>query len=218
MAHNELISSLIRDGYLKTPRIINAFKKIDRINFVPINLRREAYVNAPLPLGYGQTISQPLTVAFMLELLQPKAGDIILDVGSGSGWQAALLAEIVGEKGKIYAIEIIEQLVRSGRENADKYGFVSDGRIEFLHGEGSEGLAEKSPFDKIIAAASSRSLPGAWLEQVKVGGRIVCPIKTSIFLLVKKADKEFEEFEHPGFAFVPLVSRSEAQGERKNIF
>ncbi|MCD6283661.1 protein-L-isoaspartate O-methyltransferase, partial [bacterium] len=98
-----LIQQLISEGYLKTPEIIKAFREIDRKDFVPSYLKKEAYINAPLPIGFGQTISQPLTVAFMLELLQPKRGDKILDIGSGSGWTTALLAYIVGQKDRFDA-------------------------------------------------------------------------------------------------------------------
>src|SRR3989338_1113331 len=95
MTNEELVKKLVDEGYLRSLRVINAFKQVDRQNFVPEDLRDEAYVNAPLPIGFGQTISQPLTVAFRLELLQPQPGDKVLDVGAGSGWQAALLAHIV---------------------------------------------------------------------------------------------------------------------------
>src|SRR3989344_7686174 len=97
MEYENLIDSLIKDGYLKTPEIIEAFKAIDRANFVSNELKGDAYLNVPLSIGFGQTISQPLTVAFMLELLQPKKGEKILDVGAGSGWTIALLAFIVGD-------------------------------------------------------------------------------------------------------------------------
>mgnify|MGYP001575730005 FL=1 len=99
-----LIDSLIKEGWLKTPKIIDAFQKIKREDFLPDNLKDSAEVDAAMPIGFGQTISQPLTVAFMLELLQPKEGDKILDVGSGSGWTTALLASIVGPAGEVMGL------------------------------------------------------------------------------------------------------------------
>jgi len=101
-----LIRQLIAQNYLRTPEIIKAFQKIKREDFLPDYLKNEAEENYPLPIGFGQTISQPLTVAFMFELLQPQRGHKILDIGSGSGWTTALLAEIVGEEGRVYAINV----------------------------------------------------------------------------------------------------------------
>ncbi len=212
MTHRELIDNLIKSGYLKTPRIINALKKNDRQDFVPEDLKHEAYINAPLPIGFGQTISQPLTVAFMLELLQPEEGNKILDVGSGSGWQTAMLAEIVGPPaggGKIFAVEILEKLSEFGKKNIEKYDFVEEGRVEFVHTDGSFGLPEKAPFDRIIAAAAAEAIPEIWKTQLKIGGRLVAPVGSDIILLVKKNDNEFEEKKFSGFAFVPLVSDAE---------
>src|SRR3989338_9261998 len=121
--NSELVRHLIEEGYLKTERIIGAFSAIDRADFVPEEYKSEAYGDYPLPISYGQTISQPATVAFMLELLQPQAGDKVMDAGSGSGWQTALLAEIVGEKGSAYSIERISELCEFGRSNLQKYNF-----------------------------------------------------------------------------------------------
>ena len=109
-----LIDSLIKEGWLKTPRIIKAFREVKRVDFLPKEIKDLAELNEALSIGYGQTISQPLVVAFMLELLQPQPGDKILDVGSGSGWTTALLAQIVGQKGKVIAIDIIPELVEFG--------------------------------------------------------------------------------------------------------
>ncbi|MBI4709381.1 MAG: protein-L-isoaspartate O-methyltransferase [Candidatus Portnoybacteria bacterium] len=206
MTNRELVESLIRGGYLKSPQIIKAFKKIDRADFVPEDSRHEAYINAPLPIGQGQTISQPLTVAFMMELLEPEAGNIILDIGSGSGWQTAILAEIVGKKGKVFGIERIPKLTEIGKNNIERYKFISSGRVEIFEGDGTLGLPDKAPFDRIIAAASGEKIIEAWKKQLKINGRVVAPIENSIFLLVKKAENEFEEKEYPGFAFVPLIS------------
>lgn len=213
----KLINHLIETGYLKTPSIIEAFKKIDRADFVPENLKDEAYLNIPLPIGFGQTISQPLTVAFMFELLQPEKGNKILDIGFGSGWTSALLAEIVGEKGKIFAIERIPELCEFGKKNIAKYNFlaphrtcfgagIEKGRAEFICADGTKGWPDKAPFDKIIAAASARKIPQAWRDQLKTGGRLVTPVEGSIWLLIKKSKQEFEESEYPGFAFVPLIN------------
>lgn len=202
-----LIDSLIQEGWLKTPLIIEAFRKIQRIDFLPEDIKNLAELNEALPIGFGQTISQPLVVAFMLELLEPKPGEKILDIGSGSGWTSALLGEIVGENGKVIAIEIIPELKEFGKKNVAKYSFIEKKRVSFLSRDGSKGYKQEAPFDKILTSASAEKLPEAWKEQLKVGGRIVTPIGTSIWLFIKKTEDEFEEKEHPGFAFVPLIER-----------
>ena len=226
----DLIDSLIQEGWLKTESIIKSFRKIQRVDFLPESIKDLAELNEALPIGFGQTISQPLVVAFMLELLEPKSGEKILDIGSGSGWTSALLGEIVGERGKVIATEIIPELKEFGKKNAAKYSFVEKKIVSFLSRDGSKGYKQEAPFDKILTSASvhphtneaprfaqenisassgvgARKLPGAWKEQLKVGGRIVTPIGTSIWLFIKKSEDEFEEKEYPGFAFVPLIER-----------
>jgi protein-L-isoaspartate(D-aspartate) O-methyltransferase len=210
--NGSLVNQLISQGYLKSPLIIEAFRKIKRADFVPAEIKRTqgedfvAEYNAPLSIGYGQTISQPLTVAFMLELLQPKEGDRILDIGAGSGWQTAMLCQIVGPNGFVYAIEIIPELKSFGESNVRKYHFNN---VEFICGDGSKGLPDKAPFDRIIAAAAAEKMPPAWKKQLKIGGRLVTPIGNSIWLVIKKGKDKFTEKEYPGFVFVPLVSQKE---------
>lgn len=201
-----MVKDLISSGYLKTPSIIEAFQRIDRKDFVLDEHKDEAYINAPLPIGYGQTISQPLTVAFMLELLQPEPGNKILDVGSGSGWQTALMADVVGDSGKIFAVDIISELTDFGRRNVAKYNFIKSGIVKFFNLNAINGMPEQAPFDRIIAAAAGDEIPLAWKEQLKVGGRLVVPVKDTIFLLIKKSEDVFEEQSYPGFAFVPFVA------------
>jgi len=199
----ELIDSLIKDGWLKTKRIIKAFRDIKRADFMPEGMEHMAEINEALPLEYGQTISQPLTVAFMLEELQPRTGDNILDVGSGSGWTTALLSHIVGKSGKVTAIELVSGLKKFGEKNVSKYGFIEIAK--FICADGYKGYKKGAPFDKILASASAQEIPKAWKEQLKIGGIIVAPIKNSIWTLVKKDEGVFKETEHKGFTFVPLV-------------
>ena len=202
-----LIDSLIEQGWLKTPRIIHAFRKIKRKDFLPEDMKDLAEVNGALSIGYGQTISQPLVVAFMLELLQPKPGDKILDIGAGSGWTSALVSEIVGDKGRVIAIEIIPELTEFGRKNIAKYNFIEKGITEFVWADGSKGYKKEAPFDKILCSAEAKEVPQAWKDQLKIGGRIVTPIGSSIWLFIKKSSQQFEEKEYPGFVFVPLISK-----------
>ncbi len=207
-----LTEELIKEGWLKTPKIIEAFKKIKRKDFLPASpaggledMKNLAELNEALPIGFGQTISQPSVVAFILELLKPKEGEKILDIGSGSGWTSALLGEIVGEKGKVIAIEVIPELKEFGEKNVAKYNFVKEGRVEFICTDGSKGYKKEAPFDKILASATAPNVPQAWKEQLKINGRIVTPMNSSIWRFIKKSEKEFEEEEYPGFVFVPLI-------------
>ncbi len=205
--NEKMVKELIEGGWLKTKRIINAFLKIKREDFLPEDLKHLAYLNEALPIGYGQTISQPLVVAFMLEKLDPRPGEKILDIGAGSGWTSALLAEIVGEKGKVIAIEIIPELVEFGKKNVSKYNFIEKGRVKFICGDGTKGYAQDAPYDKILCSASAKEVPNAWKEQLRIGGKIITPIKNSIVELTKIDEKEFQTLEYPGFVFVPLISK-----------
>lgn len=209
MNKETLIQNLIDDGYLKTPAVIEAFKTIDRRDFVlPENLN-EAYSNYPLPIGFGQTISQPLTVAFMLELLDVKPGEKVLEIGSGSGWQTALLCYLVSATGKVTALEIIPELKATAETNTAKYGFIKNEIAKIFLADGSKGYPLEAPYDKIIAAAAGNEIPVAWKEQLKVHGRIVAPIKNSIAVFDKISPHEFNQREYFGFSFVPLVKNTD---------
>ncbi|MFZ5982487.1 MAG: protein-L-isoaspartate(D-aspartate) O-methyltransferase [Patescibacteria group bacterium] len=202
---NSLINQLIKDGYLKTEKVINAFSEIGRVEFVPEEMELQAEANVALPIGCGQMISQPLTVAFMLELLDPSPGQKILDVGSGSGWTTALLSHIVGEKGKVVAVERIKKLCDLGQENVEKFGYVSRGIAQFHLGDGSKGCPEEAPFDRILVSAETDKIPEDLKNQLKVGGKMVIPTKNSLYYLEKKDEEKFYEEEFSGFSFVPLI-------------
>ena len=201
----ELIDYLIQREWLKTPEIIKAFRKIRRADFLPAGLKDLSALNKALPIGFRQTISQPQVVAFMLELLRPKAGDKVLDIGSGSGWTTALLGQIVGEKGRVVAMEILPELKQFGEKNVAKYNFVKKGIVKFICADGSKGYNKESPFDKILVSAAGKKIYQTWKDQVKIGGRIVAHIGNYIWLLAKKSKDKFEEEEFSGFVFVPLV-------------
>lgn len=204
---NPFVNEFVKQEVLKTPAIINAFKKIDRADFVLPEFKEKAHVNEPLPIGEGQTISQPYTVAFMVELLQPEAGDKIFEIGFGSGWQTTLLAEIVGIKGRVFAVERIPELFRFGRKNIAKYNFIKKGIVKTIGGNAAIGLKHHAPFNKIIAAASAEDIPREWLKELKASGRLVAPVKSSIWLYIKIAENKFSKKEFPGFVFVPLVKK-----------
>lgn len=205
-----LIDELINNGSLKTSKIIEAFRIIRRQDFIRPEDGGRAEINAPLSIGFDQTISQPETVAFMLEKLQPKAGEKILDIGCGSGWTTALLARVVGGRGEVYGVERITELKDFAVTNVNKYNFIKNGVVHIICSDGFYGLPEFGPFDKILVSAAAEEIPAELLKQLKIGGRLVMPIgrkfaSQSIIAMDKIAEDEFKAKEYPGFIFVPLV-------------
>jgi protein-L-isoaspartate(D-aspartate) O-methyltransferase len=205
-SNQELVNYLKERGVLRTKEIINAFLKIDRKDFVKEEYIDQAYFDTPLPTLMGQTISQPYVVAFMLELLQPQKGQKILDIGFGSGWTTSLLAEIVGENGKVYGIEVVPEVFEFGKKNIEKYNFLQKGIVEVFLMDGSKGFPEKAPFDRILVSAASKKIPEELISQLKDNGILVIPDFEGIWK-VKKISGKIEKEYHYGFVFVPLVEK-----------
>ncbi len=201
-AMDTLVDSMIASNMLKSPLIIDAFRTIDRKYFVPDHLAEDAYIDAPLPIGHYQTISQPSTVAFMLERLDPKDGNSVLDIGSGSGWTTALLCYIVGDKGSVTGVERVDTLVEQGKENLSKFRFNSHCHIE--KAGDTLGLPGQQ-FDRILVSASADEIPEDLFVQLKPGGILVIPIGESIFKFTKVSETEIDKEEFYGFVFVPLI-------------
>lgn len=179
-----------------------AFQTIDRSKFIPGNFQAQAGADLPLPIGYGQTISQPTTVRLMLEWLEPRRGDKVLDVGSGSGWTTALLSVIVSSKGYVYAVERVPELVEFGRDNAEGAGVTN---AEFHHAGDSYGLPDYAPYDRILVSASADKLPEELIRQLKPWGKMVIPVHNDILEITKLSKNKVETKTHPGFVFVPLI-------------
>ncbi|MDP4007521.1 MAG: protein-L-isoaspartate O-methyltransferase [bacterium] len=199
----ELVQHLKEIGVLKTPALVEAFSKIDRRDFVLPEYQDAAYEDYPLPIGFGQTISQPYTVAFMLELLNPEKGEKILDVGSGSGWTAALLAYLVGSSGRVIGKELQKNLVRFARENLAKYPELN---VEIFQAKkGALGLPKESPFDKILVSAAAKEIPKELLSQLAKDGVMVLPVENAVLRIQKRPGKAPDIKKFEGFAFVPLL-------------
>ena len=199
--NRELIDHLIKRRVLVTRSIIDALSKMDRINFIrPEDLNR-AYMDNPLSIGYGQTISQPYTVVFMLELLQPEKGNKVLDIGSGSGWTTALLAYIVQKEGSVLGMEKASDLVKFGKSNIEKYNFTNAKIVQ----SGEELGKPEEQFDRILVSAAAREIPDELVDQLKIGGRMVIPVQSSIYKVDKVSEDQVEKDENYGFSFVPLI-------------
>jgi len=196
MDKNQLIYSLKEEGFSK--KILQAFEKIPRENFVSQNLQKYAYEDRPLPIGKNQTISQPYTIAFMLNLLDLKNNQRILEVGSGSGYVLALMSKL-SKGSEIYGVEKIKSLADNSIGVLRKYK-----NIKVIHADGTKGLPEEAPFDRVLVSAAAHKIPEKLIDQLKVGGILVIPVTNSIISL-KKTKKGNEIKEFSGFRFVPLV-------------
>jgi protein-L-isoaspartate(D-aspartate) O-methyltransferase len=184
-------------------RVESALRSVDRSHFIPEDERGAAWINAPLPIGHGQTISQPYIVALMTQLLDIDPGDRILEIGTGSGYQAAILAAMGA---RVYSVEIIGDLAERARRQLVKAGF----EVQQRHTNGYNGWSDEAPFDGIIVTAASREIPPALVKQLKPGGRLVIPVGSrwgyqSLMLVTKDAEGDVHEKEVLGVAFVPLV-------------
>ncbi len=197
MKKEELIRSLKSRKFPE--KIIKAFEKVNRESFVPEE-KVLAYEDIPLPIGFGQTISQPYTIAFMLTLLNVRDKQKILEVGSGSGYVLALLSKL-SPKGKIFGIERIKELAEKSKKVLEKENIKN---VQVIYGDGSKGLEKEKPFDRILVSASSRELPQKLINQLKINGILVTPVRNSI-VVVKKEINENKIKEYPGFVFVPLI-------------
>jgi protein-L-isoaspartate(D-aspartate) O-methyltransferase len=191
---------------VRDPRVLDALRKTPRHRFVAAELAPYAYDDRPLPLGYGQTISQPYIVARMTELLEPKSEHHVLEIGTGSGYQAAILSSLVAQ---VYTIEIIEPLGKSARERLAALGYKN---IEVRVGDGYYGWPEKGPFDGIVVTAAANHIPPPLVEQLKPGGRMVIPVgnpfQVQTLMLVTKGSKGPHDLQVRSLmpvAFVPLV-------------
>ena len=204
----ELVEKLIKSG-IKNKEVLNAIGKVRRELFVKDEFKKYAYDNIALPLNSNQTISQPFTVAFMTELLEIKPGDKVLEIGTGSGYQSAILKELGAD---VYSVERIRELSELAKEKLNKLGYD----VHLKYDDGTKGWSANAPFDKIIVTAGSPVIPRPLLEQLKVGGRMVIPVgdeKTQKLLLVKKLAGDVENDDKPkykyrtyeDFKFVPLI-------------
>lgn len=186
------------------PRVIEALRQVPRHEFVPDELQYRAYANHPLPIGHGQTISQPYIVALMTDLIQPRPDDVVLEIGTGSGYQAAVLAKLVK---RVYTIEIVQQLAAAADARLRRLGYDN---VEVRHANGQLGWPQHAPYDAILVAAAASRIPAALVEQLKPGGILVIPVggphdAQDLLLVRKNAHGMIEEKRVLPVAFVPLI-------------
>jgi protein-L-isoaspartate(D-aspartate) O-methyltransferase len=200
---SDLVDKLRNRG-ITDEMVLNAISEVERDKFVPDALKIHAYKDIALPIGYGQTISQPYTVAYMTQALRLNAGDKVLEIGTGSGYQAALL-ENMGMK--VYSIERQFDIYIKTQKLFDKLGI----RVHTKYGDGTIGWDEYAPFNGIIVTAGSPSVPESLKKQLTIGGRLVIPVgskQTQILKIVRKTgEDDFDIQDIPEFAFVPLIGR-----------
>lgn len=197
-------------GYIKSEAVRKAMEKVPREEFLPPDQRRYAYLDQPLPIGEGQTVSAPHMVAMICEVLDLKKGMKVLEIGAGCGYNAAVVAEIVGKEGHVYSIERIKSLYNMAKNNLKRLGY--DDRVTVIFGDGTLGYPDAAPYDRIYVTASAPQIPPPLKKQLKVGGKLLIPVGSSRFyqnlILVEKIkENKYETHNLGGVAFVPLIGK-----------
>lgn len=213
----QLIRNLMAERILRSPNIIRAMRLVSREAFLPESIRSHYHVDAPLPIGWGQTASAPHMVSIMNEALQLEVGCKVLEVGAGSGWHAATVAEIIAptdlpkqEWGHVYTTEIIRDLADYARENLEKAGY-SD-RVTIIHTDGSQGYAEEAPYDRTLVTAAAPDVPKPLIDQLKLeGGILLIPVGSTYYFQtlyrITRNESKFAREDLGGVAFVPLTGK-----------
>jgi len=202
-----MVETQIAARHIDDARVLAAMERVPRHAFVPSELRAQAYEDYPLPIGEDQTISQPYIVALMTSLLELKGGEHVLEIGTGSGYQAAVLAEIAGD---VSTIEILEPLASRARRLLAELGYRN---IDVRAGDGSGGWPDKAPFDGIVVTAAPPRVPQALLDQLKVGGKLVIPVGSFFqdLLVYTRTASGFEKRNVIPVRFVPMTGKSQSE-------
>lgn len=194
---------------IEDKRVLEAIRAVPRHEFVPDNVKHLAYDDRPLPIGHGQTISQPYIVAFMTEQLEPKADEVVLEVGTGSGYQAAVLAKLVKA---VYTIEIVEPLAKRAEATLTRLGYEN---VHVKAGDGYKGWAEHAPFDAVIVTCAPDHIPQPLVDQLREGGRMIIPVGeqwvTQELIVLEKRGGEVKRRSVLPVRFVPMTGRAEEE-------
>jgi len=201
---DKMIEQQLKGRDIYDGKVLRAMRAVDRALFVPKEMQDSAYDDTPLPIGRGQTISQPYIVAYMAQAMDLKPEDKVLEIGSGCGYNAAVLSQMASH---VYSIEIIEWLTDLARKNLIKAGITN---VSLLHGDGYKGWPEKSPFDKIMLTAAAPYVPKALKDQLNVGGKILIPLGNGfqkLILFEKEGEEDYTEHDLIPVRFVPLTGK-----------
>lgn len=202
----EMITNQLERRGVTNPEVLQAMRNIERELFVPEDLKKHAYEDRPLPIGEGQTISQPYIVAYMAQELQLESKDVVLEIGTGCGYNAAILSELVEQ---VYSIEVVEWLAGFAKENLRKAKIEN---VTTRHSDGFKGWEENAPYDAIILTAAPPSIPQPLKDQLKTGGRLLAPVgnmRQSLKLIMKTGENSFKEKDLLPVRFVPMTGKAQ---------
>jgi protein-L-isoaspartate(D-aspartate) O-methyltransferase len=205
----DLVEKLYNHGYIKTEKVKEAMLKVPREEFMPPENSSYAYLDRPFPIGKGQTISAPHMVAIIAEKLELTDGMNILEIGTGFGYNAAVVAEIVGKEGHVFTIERIPALVEKSKENLNKTGYFD--RVTVIEGDGTMGYPDKAPYDRVYGTASAPKIPEPLKKQLKIGGKLIIPMGSDYYqelVSVKRiSPDEYQTLNLGGVVFVPMIGK-----------